>query len=108
MSSLPRLAGLQFLPSPDRTRLHTDHVLIPLLRRKIRHAARVRPGVPDDHLRQVVSCDTELRLTSLGNDDWCTGPASGSVDAVDLGGDGECRWRGLVGRNGGGELIDKR
>ena len=62
LSSFPSLPGLQLLPALDGTSLHAHHVLVPVSRAEIWHVGAVRPGVPDDHLIEVISGDANLGL----------------------------------------------
>jgi hypothetical protein len=108
LSSLPGLSGLQLLPALYGTSLHADHVLVSVSGAEVWHVGAVRPGVPDDHLVEVISSDAELGLAAFSNDNGLTGPADGSVDAVNLGGDAEGRGGGSVGGDGRGEFVHIR
>ena len=63
LPALEGITGLQLLPSIDGTRLHTDHVLVAVLRFKIADAVRLLdPRVPNDRILQIVANHIETRL----------------------------------------------
>lgn len=85
LGSLKRVALLQLLPSLDAAGLDANHLLPPILGLKVRHArGLVCPGVPHNHVVEVVSHEAEARAATLGHDDGGCRPLRGGVDAVRL------------------------
>lgn len=102
---LPRLAALKLRPLLHASRLNTQHILIPLLRLKVRHTlGLLDPWVPDNDILELLSCDLVGWSTGDGNGNfvvegfWC-------VDSVDLGGEGK-NVGGGDGWVAGYELVD--
>ena len=87
-ATLKRLTRLQLLPPINRTDLHTNHVLVSVLRLEVTHALRLLdPGIPDDAVFKIVADDVQARLAVL--EDRCRGLLDRLVDAVSFAGNRE-------------------
>lgn len=88
LPGLKRLPTLQRLPSPHTPNLHTNHILIPVLWRKVAHRRRLLPPrIPHNRIWQVVAHDVEAGLRVFRDGGGVLSDLL--VDAVDFGGYGE-------------------
>ena len=66
LPALKRIPRLQLLPPIHSPNLHTDHILIPIVRLEVRHALRLLdPRIPYHAVGEVVALDIESRLAVL-------------------------------------------
>ena len=82
LSTFPSLSLIQLNPAIDRASLHTDHLLVPLRRRKICHVLPVRPWIPNDYLGQIVPYNAEYCIPAFSDGDGFLWATRWSVDAV--------------------------
>jgi hypothetical protein len=70
LATLPRVTGLKSLPCRNRASLHTDHILVCLIRAKVGHAlGLLNPGVPDNYIGESFPSDREESLIVRGGGD---------------------------------------
>lgn len=90
LRALEGVARLQRLPSLHAACLDADHVLVPVLWRKVADpGGLLGPGVPHHEVGQVVTDDREDGLAALDDLDRLAGPLGRRVDAIRLAGDGD-------------------
>jgi hypothetical protein len=76
LATLPRVTSLESLPCRNRASLNTDHILVCLIRAKVRHAlGLLNPGIPDNDIGEGFPSDGEesLIVRGGGNDDRLRG-----------------------------------
>lgn len=103
---LKHIPLLQPRPRTHAPRLDADHAAPAVLGLKVAHAGGlVGPGVPDDHVGEVVADEAEARGAVLRDGKGRRGRGGGGVDAVGLGGEGYGARLGLCG--GFVQLVDE-